>query len=450
MIKKVLIANRGEIAARIIRTCQKIGIKTVAVYSEADKEAPFVKMADEYFLLGASPVNESYMNMQKIFLAAKETGADAIHPGYGFLSESETFAAACREKGLTFIGPKSEIIKLMGNKVEARKAMKEAGIPIIPGTENGITSVDEAVKFSDEIGYPVMLKASAGGGGIGMQVVHSKEELIKAFETASKRAYAFFGNGSMFVEKKVERAKHIEIQLLADNYGNVVHLFERDCSIQRRNQKVIEEAPCPFISEQTIKEMGEAAVKAAKKIGYTSAGTMEFLVDEDQNYYFLEMNTRIQVEHPVTEEITGQDIVEAQIQIANGEDLSIQQADIKKSGHAIEVRIYAEDPVTFYPSPGLIQSMKVPEGENVRNETTVKDNYQVTPFYDPMIAKLIVKGPTREDAISLLNQSLEAYKVVGIRTNIPMLLKIINTKAFQHGKITTAFVEEHYLSTINH
>jgi len=445
MINKVLIANRGEIAVRIIRTCRIMGIKTVAIYSEADRDAPHVSMADESFLLGPSRVNESYLNTDKIISIAKESQADAIHPGYGFLSENYLFADKCRQEGFVFIGPSSDVMRQMGSKIAAREAMKAAGVPIVPGTDESIWDAEEAVKFANEIGYPVMLKASLGGGGIGMQAASSADELTKIFESNSKRAQAFFGDGSMFIEKKIEYARHIEIQVLADHHGNVVHLFERECSIQRRNQKVIEEAPSSFISEHTRKAMGEAAINAAKALEYTNAGTIEFLVDENENFYFMEMNTRIQVEHPVTEEITGIDIVEAQIQIANGEKLSTLQEDLKIDGHAIEARIYAEDPVTFYPSPGHIDVFDYPTGENIRNEVSVTSNYNVTPFYDPMIAKLIVKGSSRDEAIQALAKALADYKVTGIKTNIPMLEKVIAHEAFKKGSTTTSFVTEHYL-----
>ncbi|PAV29397.1 biotin carboxylase [Virgibacillus profundi] len=449
MINKILIANRGEIAARVIRTCKKMNILTVAIYSEADQKAPYVAMADESYLIGPPRVNESYLNAEKIISVAKEAKVDAIHPGYGFLSESDQFAAACEAEGLIFIGPSGEVIRQMGSKIAARKAMEEAGVPVVPGTDGAVASAEEAVKAALNIGYPIMLKASSGGGGIGMQVVHSDEDLTKAFESNSKRALTFFGDGSMFMEKKLDDARHIEIQLLADNDGNAVHLFERECSIQRRNQKVIEEAPSTFISDNTRKAMGEAAVNAAKALGYTSAGTIEFLVDKDEKFYFLEMNTRIQVEHPVTEEITGLDIVEAQIQVANGEKLKVEQDEISINGHAIEVRIYAEDPVTFFPSPGHITTFDIPVGESIRNETAVTSDYDVTPFYDPMIGKLIVKGANRDEAISSLNDALLQYKIEGIKTNLPMLLKVINTDAFKKGNTTTGFVQEHYLPLIN-
>ncbi|WP_188455594.1 acetyl-CoA carboxylase biotin carboxylase subunit [Virgibacillus oceani] len=446
MIKKILIANRGEIASRIIRTCKRLNIQTVAVYSEADQKAPFVSIADESFLLGPPRVNESYLNVDKILQIANEANADAIHPGYGFLSENASFAKRCQNAGLTFIGPAGHIMEKMGSKIEARETMQKAGVPVVPGTNGAVANVEEAIRIAAEIGYPIMLKASAGGGGIGMQVVHSDDELTKAFASNSKRAETFFGDGAMFMEKKLENAHHIEIQILADQHGNVVHLFERECSIQRRNQKVVEEAPSPFISENTRMKMGETAVKAAKAIGYTNAGTIEFLVDESENFYFLEMNTRIQVEHAITEEITGLDIVEEQIRIANGEPININQDELTINGHAIEVRIYAEDPVTFFPSPGHIHELHVPAGENIRNELAVTDNYDVTPFYDPMIGKLIVTGGTRKEAIAALKDALANYHIKGIKTNVSMLQTIVDDAQFKSGITTTAFVQDHYLT----
>ena len=448
MIRKVLIANRGEIAGRIMRTCKKLNIKTVAVYSEADKTSPFVFMADESYLLGPAQVNKSYLNIDKIISIAIEAKVDAIHPGYGFLSESGVFAKKCEEAGLIFIGPTSSVMDIMGNKVAARKAMQDSGVPIIPGTINAVVTLKEATESANKIGYPIMLKASAGGGGIGMQVVNSDEEMTKAFTSNSERAKTFFGDGSMFLEKKLDNARHIEIQLLADQAGNVIHLYDRECSIQRRNQKVLEEAPSPFISDKTRKIMGDTAVKAAKSLNYTNAGTIEFLVDDQENFYFLEMNTRIQVEHTITEEITGIDIVEAQLYIANGEKLRSTQEEIMVSGHAIEVRIYAEDPITFFPSPGIISELIIPNGQGIRNEVTVTRNFQVTPFYDPMIAKLIVKEATREEAITTLKRALLEYKIVGIKTNIPMLLSIVDNDYFKVGETTTAFVEKHYLANL--
>ncbi|MEI3597228.1 MULTISPECIES: acetyl-CoA carboxylase biotin carboxylase subunit [unclassified Oceanobacillus] len=448
MIKRILIANRGEIASRIIRTCKRLGITSIAVYSEADKEAPFVKAADEAYLLGASQVNESYMNMDKIFDVAKKVAADAIHPAYGFFSENAVFRQRCEKEGIRFIGPKSEVIQQMGDKINARNAMIAANVPVVPGTEKAITDVEQAVEFAKEIGYPIMLKAAAGGGGIGMQVVREEEELRKVFTSNSERALNFFGNGSMFLERKIENAHHIEIQILADEYGNAVHLFDRECSIQRRNQKVIEEAPSPFISEKTRKKMGETGVQAAKAISYTNAGTIEFLVDEEENYYFLEMNTRIQVEHPVTEEITGIDMIEMQIRIANGEELPFKQEEIKRNGHAIETRIYAEDPVRFFPSPGTITSVNLPEGKGIRHDIAFTENYQVTPFYDPMIGKLIVKGETRKEAVERLEQALANYRIDGIKTNLPMLEKSVAIPQFKQGNTTTNFVDNYYIPLI--
>jgi acetyl-CoA carboxylase, biotin carboxylase subunit len=440
MFSKVLIANRGEIAVRVIRTCKKLGIQTVAVYSEADAESLHVKLADEAYLIGKPRVNESYLNIEKIIEVAKETKAEAIHPGYGLLSENPTFARRCEEEGIVFIGPKADVIARMGSKIESRKTMIEAGVPVVPGISFPLADVEEAAKTAQEIGYPIMLKASAGGGGIGMQVVHNEEELRKAFEGNQKRASSFFGDGAMYMEKYIENPRHIEIQILADQHGNYLYLWERECSIQRRHQKVIEEAPSPFLDEQTRRRMGETAVKAAKYIGYTNAGTIEFLVDEQKNFYFLEMNTRLQVEHPVTEEITGLDLVEEQLRIAAGKKLLYTQEQIKRDGHAIEVRIYAEDPKTFFPSPGKITVFETPNGEHVRNETAVTSGSSVTPFYDPMIAKLIVKGQSRQAAIERMLQALESYKVEGIKTNIPMLKEVLSHPQFQAGNTTTNFV----------
>lgn len=440
MFSKVLIANRGEIAVRVIRTCKKLGIQTVAVYSEADAESLHVKLADEAYLIGKPRVNESYLNIEKIIEVAKETKAEAIHPGYGLLSENPAFARRCEEEGIGFIGPKADVIARMGSKIESRKTMVEAGVPVVPGISFPLADVEEAAKTALEIGYPIMLKASAGGGGIGMQVVRNEEELRKAFEGNQKRAASFFGDGAMYMEKYIENPRHIEIQILADQHGNYLYLWERECSIQRRHQKVIEEAPSPFLDEQTRRKMGETAVKAAKHIGYTNAGTIEFLVDEQKNFYFLEMNTRLQVEHPVTEEITGLDLVEEQLRVAAGKKLLYTQEQIKRDGHAIEARIYAEDPKTFFPSPGKITIFETPNGERIRNETAVTSGSSVTPFYDPMIAKLIVKGQNRQEAIEHMLQALENYKIEGIKTNIPMLKEILSHPEFQAGNTTTNFV----------
>ena len=447
MFKKVLIANRGEIAVRVMRTCKDLGIHTIGVFSEADADAPHVKMADEAHLIGSSRVSESYLNIDKILEVARSSKAEAIHPGYGLLSENAEFARRCEEAGLIFIGPSPAVISKMGSKIESRKAMEEAGVPVVPGITYPLADADEAVEVADRIGYPVMLKASAGGGGIGMQVVHSGDEIRKAFAGNQKRATDFFGDGAMYVEKYVDSPRHIEIQILADGFGNTVYLWERECSIQRRHQKVVEEAPSSFISEITRKKMGEAAVKAAKSIGYKNAGTIEFLVDEQQNFYFLEMNTRLQVEHPVTEEITGLDLVEEQLKIAAGGALSFSQEEVKRDGHAIEVRIYAEDPKTFFPSPGKITKLELPNGPGVRHELAIHGQSVVTPFYDPMIAKLVVKGSNRDEAIERLQGALADYQIEGIKTNITMLQEVISHPAFRSGDTTTNFVEK-YLKTI--
>jgi acetyl-CoA carboxylase, biotin carboxylase subunit len=446
MFKKVLIANRGEIAVRVIRTCKALGITTIGVYSEADADAPHVKIADEAYLIGGPRVAESYLNINKILEVARGTGAEAIHPGYGLLSENAEFARRCEEAGLIFIGPSPNVISKMGSKIESRKVMEEAGVPVVPGITYPLSDAEEAVEVADTIGYPVMLKASAGGGGMGMQVVHNGDEIRKAFAGNQKRATDFFGDGSMYIEKIVANPRHIEIQILADGFGNTVYLWERECSIQRRHQKVVEEAPSSFITENTRTKMGEAAVKAAKSIGYKNAGTIEFLVDEQQNFYFLEMNTRLQVEHPVTEEITGLDLVEQQLLIAAGQPLNFSQDQVKREGHAIEVRIYAEDPKTFFPSPGKITKLDLPNGPGVRHELAIHGQSVVTPFYDPMIAKLVVKGSNREEAISLLQAALADYHIEGIKTNIPMLQEVVSHSAFHSGDTTTDFVSK-YLKT---
>lgn len=440
MFTKILVANRGEIACRVMRSCIPLGIRTVGIFSEADRNAPHVGMADEAYCVGGARVQESYLNMERIIEVAKESGAEAIHPGYGLLSENALFARRCSEEGIAFIGPDAGVIAKMGSKIESRKAMLAAGVPVVPGIEFPLADVEEAVRVADEIGYPVMLKASGGGGGIGMQVVRSSEELRKAYEGNQKRARDFFGDGSMYVEKFIENPHHIEIQVLADRLGHTVYLWERECSIQRRNQKVLEEAPSPFLDEATRAKMGDMAVRAARAIGYSNAGTIECLVDGERNFYFLEMNTRLQVEHPVTEEITGLDLVEWQLRVAAGEALSFTQEDVQLAGHAIEVRIYAEDPSTFFPSPGTITKLSLPSGEGVRHELGVAEQSAVTPFYDPMIAKLVIKGDTREQAIERLVAALDEYVVEGIKTNIPMLREVVRHPVFQKGMTTTAFV----------
>ncbi|MCP3025952.1 acetyl-CoA carboxylase biotin carboxylase subunit [Halobacillus sp. A5] len=449
MFSKILIANRGEIAARIIRTCQRFNIKTAAVFSEADQDAPYVQQADESYLIGKPRVNESYLNVEKIIKAAKESGAEAIHPGYGLLSENAAFAERVKQEGLTFIGPSAEVIAEMGDKIAARNVMKAAGVPVVPGTMEAVENVTEAKNIAEEIGYPVMVKAAAGGGGIGMQSVSSNEELAKAFESNQKRAKTFFGDGKMFIEKQIINPRHIEIQVLADHHGHALHLFERECSIQRRHQKVIEEAPSPFLSEETRKKMGDSALQAVQTLGYTNAGTIEFLVDENENFYFLEMNTRLQVEHPVTEEITGIDLVEQQLRVAAGEALSFSQNDLVINGHAIEARIYAEDSNTFYPSPGQLTKLSLPEDPGLRHELAVHSNSFVSPFYDPMIAKLIVHGESREAAVQKLTAALHQYEIEGIKSNITMLKRIVTNEHYLQGHTTTSFIQDYYLPAIS-
>ncbi|TAI53357.1 2-oxoglutarate carboxylase small subunit [Bacillus paralicheniformis] len=443
MFQKLLIANRGEIALRIIRTCKRLGIQTAAVYSEADAESLHVKAADEAWLIGKPRVSESYLNIEKIIETAKKAGVCAIHPGYGLLSENSRFAERCLQEKITFIGPPSDVIAKMGSKIEARQAMEQAGIPVVPGVTKSLAGLNEAKALAESIGYPVMLKASFGGGGIGMQLIRNESELAKAYEGSQKRAADFFGDGAMYIEKYIEDARHIEIQILTDEYGNAVYLWERDCSIQRRQQKIIEEAPAPLFDENMRAKLGEAAVKAALSIGYANAGTIEFLVDSKNHFYFLEMNTRLQVEHPVTEEITGLDIVEEQLNIAAGKALPYKQKDIRRDGHAIEVRICAEDPKTFFPSPGRITDLKLPEHPNVRHECAAAPGMNITPYYDPMIAKMIVKGNSRDEAIRTLAEALSQYQVKGIKTNIPLLEDIVRSDEFRKGGVQTDFISRY-------
>jgi acetyl-CoA carboxylase biotin carboxylase subunit len=441
-MRKVLIANRGEIARRIIRTCRTQGIATVAVHSEADKDLPFVREADEAVHIGPPPVPQSYLNIEAIISAAKAAGADAIHPGYGLLSENPAFAKRCREEGITFIGPSPEVIAQMGDKVTARQMMRAAGVPIVPGYEGTMETADEAVARANEIGYPVMLKASAGGGGIGMQVCCGDDELRQAFRSAKARAKAYFGNDTMFLEKFVQNPHHIEVQIAGDEHGNVLHLLERECSIQRRHQKVLEESPSPFLDANTRERLCEAAVTAARAVNYTGVGTVEFIVDEQKNFYFLEMNTRLQVEHPVTEEMTGLDLVALQLDIARRQPMTLKQSDVRALRHAIELRVYAEDPVTFLPSPGKIDQYRPPAMPNVRIDDGVEAGTQVTPFYDAMIAKVIVSGETRDEAAERAIEAMEAFTVTGIKTNIPFLLEVLRDERFRQGRYTTQFVQE--------
>jgi acetyl-CoA carboxylase biotin carboxylase subunit len=441
MFRKVLIANRGEIACRIIWACQELGIRTVAVFSEADREALHVQLADQAVCIGPPPSNRSYLNIPAIISAAEITDADAIHPGYGFLSENAYFAEVCEACGIKFIGPSSSVIRLMGDKVRAREAMKALGVPVLPGSEGVVRSVEDAQTVIERIGLPVILKAAAGGGGRGMRIVRSLQELPAAFQTAQSEAEAAFKSGDLYIEKYLERPRHIEIQILADEQGHVVHLGERECSIQRRYQKLIEEAPSVALTPELRAEMGAMAARAAREIGYTSAGTMEFLFDGEQ-YYFMEMNTRIQVEHPVTEMITNVDLVREQILIAAGEPLSFRQEEIIFSGHALECRVNAEDPETFMPSPGTITAITVPGGPGVRVDTAIYPGYTVPPYYDSLIAKLIVRDRNRERAIAKMRRALEGFIIEGIKTNIPMHQKIVQDPDFVAGRLSTHFMDE--------
>lgn len=441
MFKKILIANRGEIAVRIIRACREMGIETVAVYSTVDKDALHAEMADEAICIGPAKASDSYLNMQNILSATVLSGAEAIHPGFGFLSENSKFAEMCRECNITFIGPDAESIDKMGNKSKAREIMMLSDIPVVPGSEGAVADVKEAMEIAKKIGYPVMVKASAGGGGRGIRIVFKEDEFVKAFETAKTEAKGAFGDDTMYVEKFIESPRHIEFQILADNYGNTIYLGERDCSIQRRNQKVLEEAPSPVMTESLRKEMGEVSVKAAKAVNYKNAGTIEFLYDKHGNYYFMEMNTRIQVEHPITEMVTGIDLIKQQIKIAAGEPLDIKQEDVKITGHAIECRINAENPDEgFRPSPGKIQKLHVPGGPGVRIDSAAYYGYTIPPNYDSMIAKLIVHGDNRGDALFKMRRALWEFVIDGVDTNIDFEFQIINNNNFIKGKYDTGFI----------
>ena len=446
MFNKILVANRGEIAVRILRACRQLGIPSVAVYSEADRGALHVRYADEAYLLGPAPSRESYLRADKIIDIALKCGADAIHPGYGFLAERETFAAACLDAGITFIGPRPSAIAAMGDKMTARHTVMTAGVPVVPGTEGtGAWSDEELLAEAMMIGFPLLIKATAGGGGKGMREVMSLEEMPALLVAARREAESSFGDGNVYLEKLLEGARHIEIQILADQHGNAIYLGERDCSIQRRHQKLIEEAPSPAMDPELRKKMGTVAVKAAQSVDYVNAGTIEFLVDKDKNFYFLEMNTRLQVEHPVTELVTGIDIVAEQIRIARGRQLSYKQEDVVIRGHAIECRINAEDPYNgFMPSTGRITHSLIPTGPGVRVDTGVYPGFEITPYYDPMIAKLIVWGETRGQAILRMRRALEEYRIVGVRTNIPFHQTMMDSHRFMGGQYDTRFVEERF------
>jgi acetyl-CoA carboxylase, biotin carboxylase subunit len=441
MFKKILIANRGEVALRVIFACRELGIKTVAVYSEADENSLHVRFADEDVRIGPARSADSYLNMPNIISAAEITGADAIHPGYGFLSESASLAEVCEACHIKFIGPSPQVIRLMGDKVRARRVMKKAGVPVLPGSDGPIDQEDRALKLAREIGFPVIVKATAGGGGRGMRVVRNAADLAHAVKTAQREAEASFGVGDVYIEKYLESPRHIEFQVLGDHHGTVVHLGERDCSIQRRHQKLIEESPSPALSEKLRRKMGAIVVDAARAVQYTNAGTFEFLMDPEGRFYFMEVNTRLQVEHAVTEMVTGFDIVKEQIRIAAGERLSFKQSEVTFTGHSIECRINAEDPETFVPSPGVIHVFSVPGGPGVRVETFAHSECTITPYYDSMIAKIIVHGRDRAEAIARMRRTLEMTVIEGIKTSIPLHLRILNDPDFIAGRVSTSFME---------
>jgi acetyl-CoA carboxylase biotin carboxylase subunit len=441
MFKKILVANRGEIALRVIFACRELGIKTVAVYSEADENSLHVRFADEDICIGPAKSADSYLNVPAIISAAEVTGADAIHPGYGFLSESAYLAEVCEACHIRFIGPDPNVIRLLGDKAKARRAMKKAGVPMLPGSEGPVDSEEAALKVAREIGYPVIIKAVAGGGGRGMRIVREPGDLGHSFRTAQREAEAAFGRGDVYIEKYLDSPRHIEYQIMGDHHGNVVHLGERECSIQRRHQKLIEESPSVAVSDKVRRKMGAVVVDAARAVQYTNAGTFEFLMDEKGQFYFMEVNTRIQVEHPVTEWVTGIDLVKEQIRIAAGERLSFRQSDVTWTGHSIECRVNAEDPVTFVPSPGKIHAFSIPGGPGVRVDTACHSEATIPPHYDSMIAKVIVHGRDRAEAIARMKRTLEMSVVEGIRTSIPLHLKILNDPDFVAGRLSTHFME---------
>jgi pyruvate carboxylase subunit A len=442
MFKKVLVANRGEIAIRIMRACRELDIKTVAVFSEVDKNALFAKYADEAYPIGPAIASESYLNMDKIFEVAHKTGAEAIHPGYGFLSENSVFSERCKKEGVVFVGPSGQTIESVGSKIAAKKTMRAAGIPVVPGSENGIVDLNEAICIAENIGYPIIVKASSGGGGIGMKVVRKTADLLETIESTQRVAKSFFGDETVFIEKYLEEPRHIEFQILADNYGNIIHVGERECSIQRRHQKLIEESPSPIMTPELRERMGSDAIKAATAISYTNAGTIEFLYSKG-DYYFLEMNTRLQVEHPITEMVTGVDLAKEQLRIASGEVLTYKQSDIKQTGWAIECRLNAEDPLNnFTPSPGKLRRYRSSGGPGVRVDSGVHTGYTITPYYDSLISKLTVWGRDRNEAIARMKRALYEYIIVGVTTNIPFHKAIMNNEHFMRGELTTHFIED--------
>jgi acetyl-CoA carboxylase biotin carboxylase subunit len=439
---KVLVANRGEIAVRVMRACREMGYPTVAVYSEPDRSALHVVYADEAMPIGPAPSRESYLRIDRILDAAKKTGADAIHPGYGFLAENAGFARACRDAGIIFIGPSPESIEAMGSKTESRQRMKAAGVPVVPGLTEAVKSVDEIEAFAREAGFPIMIKASAGGGGKGLRLVEREEDLRPAFERVTSEAQSFFGDGAVYAEKFIAKPRHIEVQVLGDQHGNIVHVGERECTLQRRHQKVVEESPSPVVDPELRERLGAMAVKAAAAVDYYSAGTIECLMGPDKQFYFLEMNTRLQVEHPVTEMVWGIDLVKAQLRIAQGERLDVTQKDLAPSGHAVECRIYAEDPAhNFSPSPGLIRNLTLPQGPGVRNDNGVYAGYTVPVYYDPMLSKLICHAGTREEAIDRMLRALQEYRVDGIRTTIPFFTFLMKHHDFRSANFDTGFID---------
>lgn len=443
MKNKVLIANRGEIAVRIIRACRELGILTVAVYSKADRQSLHTKFADEAVCIGEGPASESYLDMNRILSAAIATGCNAIHPGYGFLAENSQFAEIVENCGIKFIGPSSQVIKKLGDKITARKIAQEVGVPVVMGSDGVVKNAQQGLKIAREIGFPVMIKASSGGGGRGITICYTEDEFLNGFEKTSLEAKKAFGDGSLYIEKYIQNPRHIEVQILADKFGHVIHLGERDCSVQRRNQKMIEEAPSPFIDEKTRQQMGEAAVKLAKHVGYENAGTVEFIVDKDGNFFFIEMNTRIQVEHPVTEMVTGIDLVKEQLKIAYGNGLTIKQEEVVIDGHSIECRINAEDPTqNFRPSPGVIENVVIPGGFGIRVDSHVYSQYEVPPYYDSMLGKLIVHGKNRREAIRKMRLAIEQFVISGIPTNIEFLYLIMHDPDFVRGVYDTRFLEQ--------
>ncbi|MDK2771057.1 MAG: acetyl-CoA carboxylase biotin carboxylase subunit [Flavobacterium sp.] len=448
-MKKILVANRGEIALRVMKTAKKMGIKTVAVYSVADRNAPHVKFADEAVCIGEAPSNQSYLRGDKIIEVCKELNVDGIHPGYGFLSENSDFAELAEKNNITFIGPKSKAMKIMGSKLAAKDAVKEFDIPMVPGLDEAITDVAKAKEVAKQIGFPILIKASAGGGGKGMRVVENENEFESQMNRAISEATSAFGDGSVFIEKFVTSPRHIEIQVMADSHGNILYLFERECSIQRRHQKVVEEAPSSVLTPEIRKAMGEAAVKVAQSCDYLGAGTVEFLLDENKNFYFLEMNTRLQVEHPVTEMITGMDLVEMQIRVARGEALQVKQEDLQIKGHAMELRVYAEDPINdFLPSVGNLATYQIPVGDGIRVDNGFEQGMDVPIYYDPMLAKLITYGKTREEAIQRMIEAIEIYHVDGVSTTLPFGTFVMEHEAFRSGNFDTNFVKKYYDSEV--